>query len=121
MTTKIKKPFGVVLSALLGSTLLLLLSKAVYANFTVGMISAMAIVTGSLYSYRNMILRRSADVNPEDNKDIIDMMDDPYDLYEEEREEEIADIKQMIKEEKARQKANIIVFPRERIVQYSGG
>jgi hypothetical protein len=36
------------------------------------------------------------------------MLDDPYDLYEEERENEVADIKQMIKEEKARQKSNII-------------
>jgi len=35
-------------------------------------------------------------------------MDDPYDLYEEERANEIEDIKQMIKEEKARQKSNII-------------
>jgi len=102
------KPFKILVLALAGSSVLLIMSKAVFVNFLIAMITSIAIVTGSLYSYRNMIIRRVADVDPEDNKDIIDMMDDPYDLYEEERENEITDIKQMIKEEKARQKNNII-------------
>jgi hypothetical protein len=55
-----------------------------------------------------MIQSRVGDVDVDDVKDSIDMMDDPYDLYEEERESEITDIKEMIKEEKARQKSNII-------------
>jgi hypothetical protein len=55
-----------------------------------------------------MINQRVENIDIEDHKDVIDMMDDPYDLYEEERENEVADIKQMIKEEKARQKSNII-------------
>jgi len=77
-------------------------------SFLIAMISSMLIVTGSLYSYRNMIQSRVGDVNVDDVKDSIDMMDDPYDLYEEERESEITDIKEMIKEEKARQKSNVI-------------
>jgi hypothetical protein len=77
-------------------------------SFLVAMVSSMLIVTGSLYSYRNMIQSRVGDVDVDDVKDSIDMMDDPYDLYEEERESEITDIKEMIKEEKARQKSNII-------------
>lgn len=106
--TKIKKPFVILAVALLGSLPLLLHSAALYANFTVAMLTSMAIVMGSLYSYRNMIQSRVEDIDPDDTKDVIDMMDDPYDLYEEERESEITDIKQMIKEEKARQKSNII-------------
>lgn len=106
--TKIKKPFLILTVALLGSLPLLLHSATLYANFTVAMITSMAIVMGSLYSYRNMIQSRVENLDPEDHKDVIDMMDDPYDLYEEEREQEITDIKQMIKEEKARQKSNII-------------
>lgn len=78
------------------------------SSFIVAMLSSMLIVTGSLYSYRTMIRNRVADTEAGDIKDAIDMMDDPYDLYEEEREEEITDIKQMIKEEKARQKGNIL-------------
>lgn len=106
--TKIKKPFLILTTALIASLLLLFFSGAMYANFTVAMLTSMTIVIGSLYSYRNMIMRRVEDVDPEDNKDVIDMMDDPYDLYEEERSDEIADIKQMIKEEKARQKGEMI-------------
>lgn len=77
-------------------------------SFIVAMISSMLIVVGSLYAYRNMIQSRVGDVDVSDTKDAIDMMDDPYDLYEEEREQEITDIKQMIKEEKARQKGNVL-------------
>ncbi|MDP2851360.1 MAG: hypothetical protein Q8O20_09855 [Sulfuricurvum sp.] len=78
------------------------------SSFLVAMLSSMLIVTGSLYSYRNMIQSRVENSEIDDFKDVIDEMDDPYDLYEEERESEITDIKQMIKEEKARQKSNII-------------
>lgn len=106
--TKIKKPLSILAIALLGSLPLLLLSASIYANFSVAMLTSMAIVMGSLYSYRNMIQSRVADAEAGDSKDIIDEMDDPYDLYEEEREQEITDIKAMIKEEKARQKSNII-------------
>ncbi|MDP3291116.1 MAG: hypothetical protein Q8M43_03710 [Sulfuricurvum sp.] len=78
------------------------------SSFLVAMLSSMLIVTGSLYSYRNMIQSRVENSEIDDFKDVIDEMDDPYDLYEKERESEITDIKQMIKEEKARQKSNII-------------
>lgn len=77
-------------------------------SFLVAMFSSMLIVLGSLYAYRNMIQSRVENSEIDDFKDTIDEMDDPYDLYEEERESEITDIKQMIKEEKARQKGNII-------------
>lgn len=106
--TRIKKPLTLFIASQAAALLLLFLSEAAYLNFTVAMISSMLIVIGSLYSYRNMIAQRVEDVDLEDNKDIIDMMDDPYDLYEEERQEEITDIKEMIKAEKARQKSNIV-------------
>lgn len=77
-------------------------------SFLVALLSSMFIVMGSLYAYRNMIQSRMGDIDLEDIKDSIDMLDDPYDLYEEERSNEVADIKAMIKEEKARQKSNII-------------
>ncbi len=77
-------------------------------SFFVAAFSSMFIVMGSLYAYRNMIQNRIGDVDFEDIKDSIDMLDDPYDLYEEERSNEVADIKAIIKEEKARQKSNII-------------
>lgn len=78
------------------------------SSFIVALFSSMLIVLGSLYAYRNMIESRVGDADVSDTKDAIDMMDDPYDLYEEEREQEITDIKAMIKEEKARQKGNVL-------------
>lgn len=108
MTTRIKKPLQIFAAAQIAAALLLILSTAIYANFVVAMISSMLIVAGSLYSYRNMIIRRVEEVDPEDNKDAIDMMDDPYDLYEEEREQEITDIKAMIKAEKERRKNTLL-------------
>ncbi len=44
----------------------------------------------------------------DDSKDIIDTMDDPYDLYEEEKENEVHDIKALIQEEKVRQKNEVV-------------
>lgn len=106
--TRMNRAVRIFITAHIGALALLFLSKAAYANFSVAMLSSMFIVIGSLYSYRNMIAQRAADTAVDDNKDIIDMMDDPYDLYEEEREEEITDIKAMIKAEKARQKGNMV-------------
>ena len=105
---KIKKSLLalVVLQALI--LLLLIISKATFASFEVSTISGALITMGSLYAYRNMIRTRLLDVEIDDSKDSIDMMDDPYDLYEEERQNEVEDIKLMIKEEKAKQKQNII-------------
>lgn len=77
-------------------------------SFFVALFSGGLITLGSLYSYRNMIRSRIENSEVEDHKDVIDMMDDPYDLYEEEREDEIQDIKAMIKEEKARQKQQLL-------------
>lgn len=108
MTTKIKRTaiFLIVLQAAVA--LLLFISKAVFASFEVALLSGAVIIMGSLYAYRNMIRTRTLGVEIDDNKDIIDMMDDPYDLYEEERQDEVQDIKELIKEEKAKQKQNII-------------
>ncbi len=106
--TKIKKTL--IFLAVLQTTIaiLLFISKAVFASFEVALLSGAVIIMGSLYAYRNMIRTRTLDVEIDDNKDIIDMMDDPYDLYEEERQNEVEDIKELIKEEKVKQKQNII-------------
>lgn len=108
MTTKIKKTFFLLLIFVLASLGLLLLSKAIYTSFMVSTFSGALVAMGSLYAYSTMIRQRASEVEFDDSKDPIDAMDDPYDLYEEEKENEIADIKAMIKEEKARQKNEVI-------------
>ncbi|MCX6062178.1 MAG: hypothetical protein NT103_08025 [Campylobacterales bacterium] len=106
--TKIKKTLIFLIVIQTAIALLLFISKAVFASFEVALLSGAVIIMGSLYAYRNMIRTRTLDVEIDDNKDIIDMMDDPYDLYEEERQNEVEDIKELIKEEKVKQKQNII-------------
>lgn len=108
MTTKIKKSLLALVVLQTIVLFLLLISKATFASFEVALFSGALITMGSLYAYRNMIRTRTLDVEIGDSKDVIDMMDDPYDLYEEERENEVEDIKELIKEEKAKQKQNII-------------
>ncbi len=85
MMTKIKKLFFFALLFQATIALLLFISKAVFASFEVAVLSGALITMGSLYAYRNMIRTRTLDVEIGDSKDTIDMMDDPYDLYEEER------------------------------------
>lgn len=106
--TKIKRTAIFLIVLQTAVALLLFISKAVFASFEVALLSGAVIIMGSLYAYRNMIRTRTLGVEIEDNKDIIDMMDDPYDLYEEERQDEVQDIKELIKEEKAKQNQNII-------------
>jgi len=108
MTTKIKKTLFFVVLLHVIIAFLLFISNAVFVSFEVALLSGALITMGSLYAYRNMIRTRTLDVEIGDSKDVIDMMDDPYDLYEEERQNEVEDIKELIKEEKAKQKQNII-------------
>jgi hypothetical protein len=105
---KIKKTLFALIFLQATIALLFLISKAFFVSFEVAVLSGALITMGSLYAYRNMIQARTQDVDIEDNKDVIDMMDDPYDLYEEERANEVDDIKAMIKEEKARQKHQVV-------------
>ncbi len=106
--TKIKKTFFILIFLQVIIALLLFISKAFFVSFEVALLSGSLITMGSLYAYRNMIQARTQNVDIEDNKDVIDMMDDPYDLYEEERKSEVDDIKAMIKEEKVRQKHQVV-------------
>ncbi len=102
--TKIKKTAFFIVLLHVPIALLLVISTSVFASFEIAMLSSAMITMGSLYAYRNMIRSKVGEVDIEDHKDSIDMMDDPYDLYEDEREVEIADVKEMIKAEKKLQK-----------------
>lgn len=108
MMTRIKKTALFIVLLHFPIVLLMVISQEVFVSFEIAMLSTAMITMGSLYAYRNMIRIRVEDVDLEAHKDSIDMMDDPYDLYEEERNDEIADVKEMIKAEKGRQKQEMI-------------
>ncbi|MDP3120108.1 MAG: hypothetical protein Q8N01_06815 [Sulfuricurvum sp.] len=104
MMTKIKKTALFIVLLHVPIALLWVISPSVFVSFETAMLSSTMITIGSLYAYRNMILSKVGEADPEDHKDTIDRMDDPYDLYEDERDIEIADVKEMIKAQKKLQK-----------------
>jgi hypothetical protein len=78
-------------------------------NTQIGFISASMVLIGSMMSYRRMvnISVENNVVMMDDSKDVIDKLEDPYDLYSEEIvEEEEKDLVETVKEERKRLKEN---------------
>ena len=109
-----------ILKVLLVVDFVLLLSAAFFGgkvwvfNTQIGFISATLIMVASVISYRRMVNARvELGIIPiDDDKDVIDKLEDPYDLYsedivpetaEEEKEEDLATV---VKEERQKLKEN---------------
>ncbi|MDA3945547.1 MAG: hypothetical protein PF439_02565 [Helicobacteraceae bacterium] len=80
-----------------------------FINFQVAFLSSVLVLLGSTYSYKRLVDRRVASEERPDDTDLVDKIDDPFDLYSEEiRSEVIADedldLKTIVKEEKKRLK-----------------
>jgi len=98
-------PFLIVHIALYG---LLAVSKAAFLNAQIAFVSAFLILLGSMYSYRKLVQRNLENSAAVHQDDLVEKIDDPYDLYGENDEvtDEEKPLKEVIKEEKARLKAN---------------
>ncbi|MDM5263336.1 hypothetical protein PF327_03925 [Sulfurovum sp. XTW-4] len=105
-----RKIFAVLLSV---DILLLLISiiffdiKVLY-NTQIGYITASLVMIASIVSYRRMVNARVKHnmVTMDDTQDVIDKLEDPYDLYSEEVEVEEKSLAQTIKAEKKKLKEN---------------
>ncbi|EIF51826.1 hypothetical protein [Sulfurovum sp. AR] len=105
-----RKIFAVLLSV---DILLLLISiiffdiKVLY-NTQIGYITASLVMIASIVSYRRMVNARVKHnmVTMDDTQDVIDKLEDPYDLYSEEVEVEEKSLAQTIKAEKKKRKEN---------------
>ena len=80
-------------------------------NTQIGFISATLVMIASMISYRRMVNARVENniITIDDSKDVIDKLEDPYDLYSEEIKEEESDTKEfseVVKEEKKKLKEN---------------
>ena len=87
----------------------LFFDTAVLLNTQIGFLSASLVMLGSMRSYRRMVDARIENeiITADIDKDVIDRLEDPYDLYSEEtKAEPVEDVRSAIKEEKARLKAN---------------
>ena len=83
--------------------------EALILNTQIGFLSATLVMLGSMVSYRRMVDARVEHeiITTDIDKDVIDKLEDPYDLYSEGIEEEPQkDLSSTIKEEKARLKQN---------------
>ena len=110
MTTRIivKKIISIFLSAELLVALANFISYKFFLNAQIAFLSSFFIILGSMYSYKRLVERKvELEEYSDDNRDELDKIDDPYDLYDEkEMELESQDIKAVIKEERKRLKAN---------------
>jgi 4-hydroxybenzoate polyprenyltransferase len=105
-----------ILKVLLFADLILLLASIFFGgkvwvyNSQIGFISSALVMVASIISYRRMVNTRVelGMVNLDDDKDIIDKLEDPHDLYSEEitLSEEEQDLVEVVKEEKSKRKEN---------------
>ncbi len=78
-------------------------------NTQIGFVSASLVMLASMKSYQRMVNARVEHniITADDSKDVIDRLEDPYDLYSEETEVDTEkDLSQTVKEEKRRLKEN---------------
>ncbi len=88
-----------------------LYSYTFFLNFQIAFLASVLIMLGSTYSYKRLVDRRVASEDRPDDTDLIDKIDDPFDLYSEEitavaMEDEDLDLRAVVKEEKKRLKEN---------------
>jgi len=104
----------ILITLVLVDVLLLLVSiiffdiKVVYST-QIGYITSTLVMVASIVSYRRMVNARVEHniVTMDDSKDVIDKLEDPYDLYSEDaEEEEEKDFVETVKEEKKKLKEN---------------
>ena len=83
-------------------------------NTQIGFISATLVMIASMISYHRMVNARVEHnvITMDDSKDVIDKLEDPYDLYSEEvtEEEEEQDLRETVREEKKKLKESRRTF-----------
>jgi len=99
----------VVVDILLALASVIFFDIKVLYNTQIGYITSTLVLVASIVSYRRMVNARVEHniITVDDSKDVIDKLEDPYDLYSEDvTEEEEKDFSQTVKEEKKKLKEN---------------
>jgi hypothetical protein len=111
--TRVQKIIKAVLLSELIVFALWFYSFAFFINFQIAFISSVLILLGSTYSYKRLVDSRVASDERPDDIDLVDKIDDPFDLYSEEimpddSGKEEPDIKAIVKAEKKRIKVHTV-------------
>jgi len=80
-------------------------SKVFYINAQVAYLSALLVIVGASLAYKKMVDKKVDAKSSEAERDILDTIEDPHELYEEDVNEapvEELDLKTIVKEEKAK-------------------
>jgi hypothetical protein len=93
---------------LLLSISIIFFDMKVFYNTQIGFITASLVMIASIESHRRMVNARVRHniVTMDDSKDVIDKLEDPYDLYSEDEVVEEKSLAETVKEEKKKHKAN---------------
>lgn len=83
-----------------------------YINLQIAFLSSFSIILGSMYAYRKMITTKVDSKDVDEKRDILDTIEDPHELYDDEAINktpiEELDLKAIVKEEK--KKIKIVNF-----------
>ena len=84
----------------------LLISKIAFINIQVASVSSLLVILGSAYAYRKMVRSQVDAGYYEDKRDLLDTIEDPHELYDDEPINDAPaqelDLKAIVKEEKAK-------------------
>ncbi len=82
-------------------------SRSVFLNLQVAFLSSFFVIVASGFTHKKLVKNRLKNGIYEDDRDLLEKIDDPHGLFEEEEEtpnEEEVDFKEIVKEEKKRVK-----------------
>lgn len=106
MRTMVKKAIRIIVASEVIITTTSLVSFTFYINLQVAFLSSLFVILGSSYAYRKMVITQVDTKSYEDKRDILEDIEDPHGLYDDEPINNAAvedlDLKQIVKEEKAK-------------------
>lgn len=105
MRTMVRKAIKLLFIVELIIALTYLFSRVLFANIQVAYLSSLFVILGSSYAYRKMIDKKVNSSEFEDKRDLLDEIEDKHGLYNDEINEapsEELDLKEIVKEEKAK-------------------
>lgn len=106
MRTTVKKSTSVFFGVQILIFIIYFYSLKIFLNVEIAFLSAFLIILGSSFAYRKMVHSKIDTNQYEDERDLLDRIDDPYELYDNKEPNQTPaqelDFKQIVKEEKAK-------------------
>lgn len=106
MRTTVKKTISILFGIQILIFITFFYSQKIFLNIEIAFLSAFLIILGSSYAYRRLVQNKLDSNQYEDERDLLDKIDDPHELYDDKEPNdapaEELDLKQIVKEEKAK-------------------